>query len=298
MTYEILDSKIINAENTWMKIKAPVVAESCKAGQFVIIRSNEKSERIPLTIANWDRKEGSIEVIFQRVGASTEELATYGKGDSLLDVVGPLGNATETENAGNTVVIGGGLGIAIATTVARAYKEAGSKVTVIVGARTKDLLFNIDEINSFADELIICTDDGSYGMHGFVTQALQNLIDNGEKIDTVFAVGPPIMMKFVAKVTEKPGIKTVVSLNTIMVDGTGMCGACRITVGGKTRFVCVDGPDFDAHQVDWDEMMARTQAYREEEKIALEHYHKCKAEAAFEAKKAKEAKEAKKAKNK
>ncbi|MHA1115314.1 MAG: sulfide/dihydroorotate dehydrogenase-like FAD/NAD-binding protein [Candidatus Heimdallarchaeum aukensis] len=288
MSFEILDTRELNSENTWMKIKAPLIAERCKAGQFVIIRANEKGERIPLTIANWDKEEGSFEVVFQKVGASTLELGTYKKGDLLLDVVGPLGIPTHTEGAGNTVVIGGGLGIAIATPVARAYKEAGNKVHVIIGARTKELLFNIEILESFADGLTICTDDGSFGIKGFVTQPLQEMIDKGEKIDTVFCVGPPIMMKFISKITEKHGIHTVASLNTIMLDGTGMCGACRVTVGDEIKFVCVDGPDFDAHLVDWDEMMARTQAYREEEKIALEHYHKCRAEKALEEQNAQE----------
>ncbi|MHA1303885.1 MAG: sulfide/dihydroorotate dehydrogenase-like FAD/NAD-binding protein [Candidatus Heimdallarchaeaceae archaeon] len=288
MSYEILDCKELNVENTWMKIKAPIIAENCKAGQFIIIRANEKGERIPLTLAKWDKEEGSIEVVFQKVGASTLELGEYKKGDKLLDVVGPLGIPTHTEGAGNTVVIGGGLGIAIATPVGRAYKEAGNRVDVIIGARRKDLLFNLEELESYADSVTICTDDGSFGIKGFVTQPLQEMIESGKKIDTVFCVGPPIMMKFISKITAKHGIKTVASLNTIMIDGTGMCGACRVTVGGETKFVCVDGPDFDAHQVDWDEMMTRTQAYREEEKIALEHYHKCRAEMALEAKKEKE----------
>ena len=279
--YLLIDRKDITPESVWFKIKAPDIAKTCKAGQFVILRSNEKAERIPLTIADWDPEEGWISVIFQKVGASTFELAEYQKEDNLLDCAGPLGIPTHTENAGNTVVIGGGLGIAIATPVARAYKQAGNHTIVIIGARKAELVFNIDEIKSFADELFICTDDGSAGRKGFVTDQLQEMIDSGSQIDTVFCVGPPIMMKFVAKVTESYNIKTIASLNTIMLDGTGMCGACRLTVGGETKFACVDGPDFDAHQVEWEETMARLAAYKDEEREAMVQYNKereCQAE--------------------
>ncbi|GAF76641.1 unnamed protein product [marine sediment metagenome] len=279
--YALVDRKDVTPESVWFKIEAPEIAETCKAGQFVILRSNEKGERIPLTIADWNPEEGWISVIFQKVGAGTYELAEYQKGESLRDCAGPLGIPTHTENAGNTIVIGGGLGIAIATPVARAYKQAGNHTEVIIGARKADLVFNEEEIRKFADELYICTDDGSAGRKGFVTDQLQEMIDSGKQIDTVFCVGPPIMMKFVAKVTEPYNIKTIASLNTIMLDGTGMCGACRLTVGGETKFACVDGPDFDAHQVEWEETMARLAAYKDEEREAMVLYKKekeCQAE--------------------
>ncbi len=272
--FTLIDRKDVTSESVWFKIDAPDVARVCKAGQFVIIRANDKGERIPLTIADWDVNEGWITVIFQKVGASTYELADLQKGDSLQDCVGPLGIPTHVENAGNTVVIGGGLGIAIATPVARAYKQAGNHTEVIVGARNKELLFNVEEIRKFADELYICTDDGSEGRQGFVTDQLLEMIESGQQIDTVFCVGPPIMMKFVAKVTEPFNLKTIASLNTIMLDGTGMCGACRVTVGGETKFACVDGPDFDAHLVEWEETLSRLSSYKEEEREAMEHYQK------------------------
>ena len=270
--FQIIDKKDVTPESVWFKIDAPEIARVCRAGQFVILRSNEKGERIPLTVSDWNHDEGWITVIFQKVGASTYELADYNTGDSLSDCVGPLGVPTHVEGAGNTVVIGGGLGIAIATPVARAYKQAGNQTEVIIGARKAELLFNVEAIQEFADKLRICTDDGSAGRHGFVTDELQEMIDQGQQIDTVFCVGPPIMMKFVAKVTEPYNIKTIASLNTIMLDGTGMCGACRLTVGGETKFACVDGPDFDAHLVEWEETMARLASYKEEEKEAMEYY--------------------------
>ena len=272
----ILEREDVTAESVWLKIKAPEVAKVCKAGQFVILRANEKGERIPLTIADWNKNEEWISVIFQKVGASTYELADYSSGESLLDCVGPLGTPTHVEGAGNTVVIGGGLGIAIATPVAKAYKKAGNHTDVIIGARKKELLFNVEEIQDFADNLYICTDDGSEGRHGFVTEQLKDMLESKEQIDTVFCVGPPIMMKFVAKATEPFNIKTIASLNTIMLDGTGMCGACRVTVGGETKFACVDGPDFDAHLVDWGEVLSRLASYQQEEKESMEQYKKCK----------------------
>lgn len=272
--FTLIDRKNVTPESVWFKIDAPNVAKVCEAGQFVIIRAHEKGERIPLTIADWDRKEGWVSVIFQTVGASTYELADVQKGANLQDCVGPLGIPTHVENAGNTIVIGGGLGIAIATPVARAYKKAGNHTEVIIGARKKELLFNVEEIKEFADKLHICTDDGSEGRHGFVTDQLLEMIEGGQEIKTVFCVGPPIMMKFVAKVTEPFKIKTVASLNTIMLDGTGMCGACRVTVGGETKFACVDGPDFDAHLVEWEETMSRLSSYKDEEKEAMEEYQK------------------------
>ena len=283
--YPIIGREDVTLESVWFKIEAPDVAKMCKAGQFVILRSDEKGERIPLTISDWDKDEGWISVIFQKVGASTHELAEFNVGDKLSDCVGPLGIPTHVENSGNTIVIGGGLGIAIATPVARAYKQAGNHTEVIIGARKADLLFNEEEILSFSDRLRICTDDGSKGRQGFVTDELQEMIDSGQKIDTVFCVGPPIMMKFVAKVTEPYEIKTIASLNTIMLDGTGMCGACRLTVGGETKFACVDGPDFDAHLVEWEETLARLSAYKDEEREAMEYYKEQKKECQMEKKK-------------
>ncbi len=271
--FKILSREDVTTESVQFKIDAPDIANVCKAGQFVIILGRETSERIPLTICSWNKNEGWITVVFQKVGASTFELAEFQQNDELFSVAGPLGIPTHTENAGYTVVIGGGLGIAIATPVAKGFKDAGNDVDVIIGARREDLLFLEDEISSFANNLYICTDDGSKGKKGFVTDQLKELIENGKKYDTCFVVGPPIMMKFVCKLTKEFGLKTIVSLNTIMLDGTGMCGACRVTIAGKTKFTCVDGPDFDGFEVDWDEMISRLNAYKDEEKEALERYH-------------------------
>lgn len=272
--YEIVDRKDLNAENIMFKVKAPQIASSCKAGQFIIVRASEKAERIPLTIADWDSKEGWIQIIFQKVGASTYELADYNKGEELMDFVGPLGLPTHAEGAGKTVVIGGGLGIAIATPVAHAYKQAGNHVDVIIGARNSKLLILEKELENIADNLYICTDDGSKGREGFVTEQLEELIKGGADYKTCFTVGPPIMMMFVAKITEKYDLKTVVSLNSIMLDGTGMCGACRVSIGGEIKLACVDGPDFDGHQVDWENLMHRLTAYKDEEREAMEEYQK------------------------
>ncbi len=256
---------------THMVIKAPDVARVCKPGQFVIIRVNETGERIPLTVADYNREKGEVTIVFQEVGKSTKLLGSLEKGDFVHDFVGPLGKATVTEKKYGTVVaIGGGCGSAIAYPVAKAYKEAGNYLITINGARSMDLLIYRDEMNAIADEAYETTDDGTCGVHGFVTNVLSDLIQQGKQIDLVFAVGPVPMMKFVAKTTEAKGIHTVVSLNSIMVDGTGMCGACRVNVGGKMKFSCVDGPEFDGHQVDFDELMARLSAYKEEEAISDE----------------------------
>lgn len=249
-------------------IEAPLIARKRKAGQFVIIRGYEQGERIPLTIADADPERGLICIVFQVVGKGTRQLASMNQGDMIPDVAGPLGKPTHIEKKGTVVCIGGGLGIGPIHPIAQAMKAAGNEVISIIGARTKDLLIMEDKMRAASSKLIVCTDDGSYGMQGFVTTALQQLINEGVKIDEVVAIGPGVMMRAVVRVTKPAGIPTVVSLNSIMVDGTGMCGACRVTVGGKTRFVCVDGPEFDGHEVDFDELMIRLRTYVTEEKIA------------------------------
>lgn len=265
-----------------MFIEAPLIARNREAGQFVMVRIGELSERIPLTIAGADIEAGTIRLIYQEVGKTTMEMGQLKVGDTLADVVGPLGKPTHLENFGTVVCIGGGIGTGEILPVAEACKEAGNRVFSIVGARTKELLIVIDEMRKTSDELLISTDDGSFGFHGLVTGLLAQLVERGEKLDRVFAVGPVPMMRAVCNATRKYVIPTEVSLNSIMVDGTGMCGACRVTVGGKTRFVCVDGPDFDGHEVDFDELTQRLKAYRTMEKEAIEHWkeHQCRLEEA------------------
>ena len=265
-----------------MDIEAPRVAKKAQAGQFIVLRVNEEGERIPLTIADYDRETGKILIVFQAIGASTMELAALEAGDTILDFVGPLGRPSEIAKLdGTMVVVGGGIGVAPTYPIARAMKEAGNKVIAIMGAKTKDILIMEDEMKAVTDEILVTTDDGSYGIKGFVTNAVQALVDRGEKIAQITAIGPVIMMKSVADATRDLGIHTVVSLNPIMVDGTGMCGACRVTVGGKTVFTCVDGPEFDGFQVDFDEAMRRQGMYRTQEERARaieqerENGHKC-----------------------
>lgn len=257
------------------KIKAPLIAKKRKAGQFVVLRLNEAGERIPLTIVNSDNNEGTITIIAQEVGKSTAMLGNMVVGDKILDVVGPLGRPTHIEDFGVAVCVGGGIGTAPVYPIAKAMKEAGNKVISIIGARNKSLLILEKEMREVSHELHIATDDGSYGHHGFVTQVLQNIIDSGTKIGCVVGIGPIPMMRAVSNVTKPYNIHTVVSLNPIMVDGTGMCGACRVTIGGKTQFVCVDGPEFDGHQVDYAELILRNRSYLKEEKAAMEEltYH-------------------------
>lgn len=255
-----------------MVIEAPDVAGKRKAGQFVVLMTDEKGERIPLTIVDSDTEEGTITLIFQVVGKTTAYLAEMKEGDSLFAVLGPLGHPTEIENFGTAVCVGGGVGIGVVYPVIKALEEAGNKVISIIGARTKDILILEDEIKEVCDELIVTTDDGSYGVHGFVTKVLQDLIDSDQKIDIVFAIGPVPMMKFLCEVTRPYGIKTIVSLNPIMVDATGMCGACRVSVGGETKFTCVDGPEFDGHKVDFDLLTNRLRTYIDQEKVAMEDY--------------------------
>ncbi|MGN1114250.1 MAG: sulfide/dihydroorotate dehydrogenase-like FAD/NAD-binding protein [Oscillospiraceae bacterium] len=265
--FKILKKRELNDQVTLMEIEAPFIARKAEAGQFIIYRIDEKGERIPLTIADYDREKGSITIIFQKIGASTMRLGELNEGDYILDVVGPLGVATEYEkNIKRVAVIGGGVGCAIAYPQAKKLHNMGVQVDLIAGFRTKDIIILEDEMKDVSNDLYICTDDGSYGFNGLVTQKLQELIDGGAKYDEVIAIGPVPMMKFVSKTTEPYNIKTLVSLNPIMVDGTGMCGGCRVTVDGQIKYACVDGPDFDGHKVDFDELMKRNSTYKQTEK--------------------------------
>ena len=262
--------KIVNreemAEGTVVlnDIMAPKIAKKAKPGQFVIIRANETGERIPLTMAETNKEKGTITIIYQVVGKSTALFKSLKIGESFLDIIGPLGSPTHIKKLGKVVCVGGGTGVAVMHPITRAYKEAGNEVTAIIGARTKDLLILEDKMKAASHTLKVCTDDGSYGHHGFVTDELKIILDQKEA-DLVVAIGPVPMMKFTCAMTKEYGVKTVVSLNSIMVDGTGMCGACCCTVGGKTKFGCVDGPDFDGHLVDWDEIFFRRKSYFEDE---------------------------------
>ena len=264
--YKILKSEELSAGVKSFIVEAPMVARKCQAGQFIILRIDEAGERIPLTIADYDREKGTIQLIFQEVGDTTKQLGTLKTGDALLDVAGPLGKATEIENYGTVVCIGGGIGVAPVYPIARAYKKAGNKVVSIIGARTKDLLIMEKEMRSVSDVFHITTDDGSVGRKGLVVDPLKDMIAAGEKIDRVMAIGPMIMMRGVAEVTRPHGIHTLVSLNPIMVDGTGMCGGCRCSVGGETKFACVDGPEFDGHAVDFNGLMSRAKMYQAQER--------------------------------
>ena len=266
--YEIIEKKAMSETVKLMKIKAPLVAKKALAGQFIILRIDENGERIPLTIADYDRKKGTITVIFMEVGKTTKQLGTMKVGDEILNFAGPLGVASEIEKYGTCVMIGGGVGIAPLYPIVRELKKAGNYVISILGARNEKLLMLEKEIKEFSDELHICTDDGSRGKKGFVSNVLQGLIDKGKKIDIVWAIGPVIMMKVVADVTKKYDIKTMVSLNPIMVDGTGMCGGCRVIVGGEIKFACVDGPEFDGHKVDFGNLMLRNRRFLKEEEHA------------------------------
>lgn len=270
--YKIVTKRALNDAVTLMEIEAPHIARKAQAGQFIIFRVDEQGERVPLTIADYDRDRGTVTIIFQVVGASTKRLNQLEQGDSVLDFVGPLGVATHIDpDAKRVCVIGGGVGNAIAYPQAKALHNAGIAVDMIAGFRSKDIVILEEEMNAVTDNLFIMTDDGSYGEKGLVTNKLKELIDSGVQYDEVIAIGPVIMMKFVAETTRPHGIKTLVSLNPIMVDGTGMCGGCRVTVGGQTKFACVDGPDFDGHQVDFDELMKRNTFYRERETHDKEH---------------------------
>ena len=268
--FKIVRKQSLNPTVTLMEVEAPLVARKCEPGQFIILRAKEDGERIPLTIAGYDREKGTITIIFQIVGGTTEILNSLEEGDFIQDFVGPLGKETETEGLKKVAVVGGGVGCAIAYPVAKKLHDNGCEVHSIVGFRSEDLIILEDEFRAASDKYVLMTDDGSKGEKGLVTAALERLIESGEEYDEVIAIGPLIMMKFVVAVTKKYNVKTVVSMNPIMVDGTGMCGGCRLTVGGKTKFACVDGPDFDGFEVDFDEAMARGASYRPFEQKARE----------------------------
>ena len=266
---EIIAKEQLSHDVFRMRVKAPLIAEERRPGQFIILQlDTEYGERIPLTIADADVAEGSITLIFQAVGRSTKLLAQMKEGDAIANLVGPLGKPTHIEKFGTVVCVGGGIGTAPLHPIAQGMKAAGNRLIVIIGARTKELVILEEEMRAIADEVIVCTDDGSYGRKGLVTEPLKELCGREPKPDLAVAIGPPVMMKFCAAATKPFAVPTVVSLNTIMIDGTGMCGGCRVTVGGQTKFVCVDGPEFDGHQVEFDQMIQRLGSYREQEKIA------------------------------
>ena len=269
--YQILKKKTLNANTKLMVIDAPFVARKAEPGQFIILRVDAEGERIPLTIAEYDREQGHVTIIFQEIGATTKKLGQLNEGDSLHDFVGPLGRASELEGLKKVAVVGGGLGCAIAYPQAKALHEMGAEVDLIAGFRNKDIIILEDEMKAACTNLHLVTDDGSNGRKALVTEVLKELIDAGNQYDAVIAIGPMIMMKFVCETTRPYGIKTIVSMNSTMVDGTGMCGGCRLTVGGETKFACVDGPDFDGHLVDFDESMRRSAMYKAQEKVAMEH---------------------------
>ena len=271
--YKIKEKRELNPTVTLMKIEAPAVAKKAEPGQFIILRVDDEGERIPLTVADYDRENGTVTIIFQIVGATTQKLNAKKEGEYISDFVGPLGNKTETDGLKKVAVVGGGVGCAIAFPVAKKLHELGCEVHSIVGFRNKDLVILEEEFKNVSDKLCMMTDDGSYGEKGLVTDALKAMIEAGNKYDQVIVIGPIIMMKFVCMLTKEYGIKTIVSMNPIMIDGTGMCGGCRLSVGGETKFACVDGPDFDGHLVDFDEAMKRSTMYRPFERA--EHEKTC-----------------------
>ena len=268
--YRIVDKSYFSPNVLRLEIEAPLIAKARKAGHFVIVRVDERGERIPLTIAGADVQRGTITLVVQKMGVSSTKLCNLNVGDEVTDVVGPLGKATHIERFGTVVCACGGVGTAPMLPIAEALKQVGNRVITVLAARTKDLVILEEQMRQFSDEVVVMTDDGSYGQKGLVTAGVESVIQR-EKVDFCVTIGPAIMMKFVSLLTKKYEVPTIASLNTIMVDGTGMCGACRVTVGGQTKFVCVDGPEFDAHQVDFDEMMMRLGAYRAEEQEAKEH---------------------------
>ena len=278
--FKIIEKKQLSADVFYFKVNAPEIARNRKAGQFVLVQIDvDYGERVPLTIADANAEEGWLVLVFQAVGATTLKLSRKNEGEEIAAILGPLGNPTHIEKKGTVVCVGGGIGVAPLHPIVQAHKAAGNKVIVIMGARNKDLIIFEDEMRALADELYLMTDDGSAGEKGLVTEPLKKLCES-QKIDEVVAIGPPIMMKFCAATTEPFKVPTTVSLNTIMIDGTGMCGGCRVTIGGKTKFVCVDGPEFDGHQVDWANMMMRMKAFKERE---AEDLHKCRMEAQADA---------------
>lgn len=268
--FPIVDARVLANQVKQFKVRAPEIARKRKPGQFIVLRTHEEGERIPLTIADADPEAGTITLIFQEVGKSTVRLGSLSRGDSILDLIGPLGRPTHIEKFGTVACIGGGIGIAPVYPIAKGMRLAGNRVLAIIGARTRNLLILEEEMAGVSDSLRVCTDDGSFGYHGFVSDALQDLLDQGTHIDLVVAIGPVPMMRVVCNLTKTRNLKTVVSLNPIMVDATGMCGACRVTVGGRTRFVCVDGPEFDGHEVNFAELVKRQRAYLPEEKQSLD----------------------------
>ncbi len=268
--YLIKKKKILNPTVTLMEIEAPFVAAKAEPGQFIILRVDEEGERIPLTVADYDRAAGTVTIIFQIVGATTEKLGHKNEGEYIADFVGPLGRATHTDGLRKVAVVGGGVGSAIAYPVAKKLHTLGCEVHTVVGFRSRELVILEDEFRAVSDKFILMSDDGSAGEKGLVTDALRHLIESGEKYDEVITIGPLIMMKFVCRLTKEYGIKTIASMNPIMIDGTGMCGGCRLSVGGKTRFACVDGPEFDGHEIDFDEAMARSSMYKPFERHAHE----------------------------
>ena len=280
--YKILHKEVLSETVKLMIVEAPFVARKARAGQFVIVRIDDTGERIPLTIADFDAGKGTITLIFQEVGKSTMQMGTLEVGQAFENVVGPLGHATEIEDYGKVILVGGGVGIAPIFPITRALKQAGNQVISIIGARNESLLFWEERMREFSDELIVCTDDGSHGRKALVTEPLKELLNAGRGIARVWAIGPPIMMKFVAATTLPFNVPTIVSLNTIMIDGTGMCGGCRVLLNEGAKFVCVDGPEFDAHQVNWDVMLSRMAFYRAEEQLAIENWkqHQCRLDAA------------------
>jgi ferredoxin--NADP+ reductase len=274
--YDILIREDLAPVTKLFVVRAPAVAKKSRAGQFVIVRIHQEGERVPLTIADYDGEEGTITLVFQEVGKTTMQMGTMQPGDGFASVTGPLGLPSEIEPYGTVLCVGGGVGIAPIYPIARELRAAGNRVLSVIGARNKDLLFWEDKMRTVSDELIVCTDDGSYGRKALVTIPTKELLESGQPIGHIWAIGPAIMMKFCALTTQPFGVPTTVSLNSIMVDGTGMCGACRVEVGGQTRFVCVDGPEFDGHKVDWDQLLARQRIYLEQEKQAIETWkHEC-----------------------
>ena len=270
--HKILDKQELAPNVKLFTVHAPDIAEKAKPGQFVILRADRRGERFPLTLVDWEREKGAITFIFQQVGVSTRKLGSLRVGDEIPDILGPLGNPSDIKPFSPVAVVGGGVGMATAYPIAKGLKEAGNTVISIVGARTKSLLLLEDEMRSVSDEFYVSTDDGSMGCKGLVSDVLKGLIEKGHPLDFVYAVGPPVMMRSIAEVTRPCGIKTVVSLNPIMVDGMGMCGACRVSVGGETKFACIDGPEFDGHQVDFDDLIKRLRMYQAEEGLASKFY--------------------------
>ncbi|MEE1024067.1 MAG: sulfide/dihydroorotate dehydrogenase-like FAD/NAD-binding protein [Acutalibacteraceae bacterium] len=270
MSYKIVKKADLNSQIYLMEIEAPLVARKAAPGQFVILRIDEKGERVPFTIADFDKEKGTVTVIIQAVGKTTRDLSKLNEGDTILDFAGPLGIPTPLEGLKKVAVIGGGLGTAIAYPQAKKLKELGAEVTAISGFRSKEYIILEDEMNAVSDKLIITTDDGSNGLHGFVTDRLREELESGEKYDEVIAIGPLVMMRAVCNLTKEFGIPTTVSMNPVMIDGTGMCGGCRVIVGGETKFACVDGPDFDGHKIDWDAAIKRQQMFKAYEKRSCE----------------------------